>query len=170
MGYGIGVKCKCQDKELMLGVGMGYPSFYEETMEDIRSGKYGAEMRDLVKSGKYIAVDAEEYMYYCDKCGCVEGFTALDLYEPKDAKIVGKRIARRWTAGDKEIEQTVDELGYLPFFTSDDDEYVLLKEYKHACPRCGKVMRKIDEEELFKKTCPTCGERYEEGGDIIMWD
>ena len=32
MGYGIGVKCKCQDRELMLGVGMGYPSFYRETM------------------------------------------------------------------------------------------------------------------------------------------
>ena len=170
MGYGVGVKCKCQNKELMLGVGMMYPSVYKETMDDIRSGKYGVEMRDLVKSGRYITVDAERYMYHCDKCGWVEDFTALDLYEPRDVEKVKKRVANRWSAGDKEINQTVEELGELPYFTSDDDEYVLLKEYKHACPRCGNVMKRIGEEELFRKTCPTCGEKYKEGGDIIMWD
>ena len=169
MGYGIGVKCKCQDKELMLGVGMGYPSFYRETMEDIRSGKYGAEMRDLVKNGKYIAVDAEKYMYYCDKCGCVEDFTALDLYEPKDIKKIEERVVGRWSAAELAQNKTVKELGELPYFNSDDEDFVLLKEYKHVCPKCGKVMRKIDEEKLKEKTCPKCGEKYQMFSGIL-WD
>ena len=169
MGYGIGVKCKCQDKELTLGVGMMYPSAYKETMDAIRAGEHGAEMRDLVRSGKYIAVDAEYFIYYCDKCGCVESMTALDLYEPKDVKKVEERVIGRWSAAEPAQNKTVKELGELPYFTSNDDGYVLLKEYKHVCPECGNVMKKISEEELREKTCPKCGEKYQVFSGIL-WD
>lgn len=170
MGYGINISCKCQDKELLLGAGLGYPMVYQETVDDIKAGKYDSEMKDLMNSSKYVAVDAEKYIYYCEECGCVECMTALDLYEPKDIKKVEERVVGRWSAAEPAQNKTVKELGELPYFNSDDEDFVLLKEYKHVCPKCGKVMRKIDEEELFEKTCPTCGERYEEGGDIIMWD
>ena len=169
MGYGITVHCKCRDKDLMLGVGLGYPMVYAETMDDIRSGKYGEEMKGLVNSGEYIAVDAEYYMYFCEGCGAVESFQALNLYEPKDAEKVGKRVTNRWSAGDAKNTMTVEEMGGLPYFNSNDEDYKLLKEYKHVCPECGKVMKKIDEEELAKKTCPKCGEKYE-AFESILWD
>ena len=169
MGYGINISCKCQDKELLFGAGLGYPMVYQETVEDIRSGKYGSEMRDLMNSSKYVAVDAEKYIYYCDECGCVECMTALDLYGPKDTTKVGERVVGRWSAAEPAQNKTVKELGKLPYFNSDDEDFVLLKEYKHICPECGKVMRKVDEEELKEKTCPKCGEKYQMFSGIL-WD
>lgn len=169
MGYGLNIHCGCRDKELMLGVGLGYPMVYRETVEDIKAGKYGIEMKDLMNSGKYVAVDAENYIYYCDECGCVESMMALDLYEPKDIEKVEKRVVGRWSAAEPAQNKTVKDLGELPYFNSDDEDFALLKEYKHVCPKCGKVMRKINEEELEKKTCPRCGEKYQMFSGIL-WD
>lgn len=169
MGYGLNIHCGCRDKELMLGVGLGYPMVYRETVEDIKAGKYGIGMKDLMNSGKCVAVDAENYMYYCDECGCVESMMALDLYEPKDIKKVEERVVGRWSAAEPVQNKTVKDLGELPYFNSDDEDFALLKEYKHVCPKCGKVMRKINEEELGKKTCPRCGEKYQMFSGIL-WD
>lgn len=169
MGYGLNIHCGCRDKELMLGVGLGYPMVFEETVNDIKFGKYGEEMKGLINSGKYIAVDAEYYMYFCDGCGMIESAQALDLYEPKDVKKIEKRVMGRWSAAEPAQNKTVKELGKLPYFNSDDEDFVLLKEYKHTCPECGKVMRRINEEELESKTCPKCGEKYQMFSGIL-WD
>ena len=154
MGYGIGVKCRCQEKELILGMGRKFLSIYEETMNNIRVGKYGVEMRDLVKNEEYIAVDIEYYAYFCKSCGWVGSLIALDLYKPKDTK---------------KIEQIIEKYGLLCSL-SDNEDYVLLKEYKHMCPKCRKVMKKTKTDELFKKICATCGEKYQDSGLIMYWD
>ena len=173
MGYGLNVSCKCQNKELMLGVGLGFPMVYEETMDDIKSGKYGKEMKDLVNSTELVAVDATSEIYFCEKCGDVECLQPLDLYAPKDAEKIKKRIVGRWSAAEPQHNETIEELGELPYWTPRDDvengDYVLLKEYIHVCPKCGGIMKKITEEELEKKKCPKCKERYEISAGCL-WD
>ena len=121
----------------MLGVGLGYPMVYREIVGDIKAGTYGSDMKGLMDSGKYVAVDAENYIYYCDNCGCVECMTALVLYEPKDIEKIEERVVGRWSAVEPTQNETVKELGELPYFNSDDEDIVLLKEYKHVCPKCG---------------------------------
>ena len=170
MGQGIEIGCKCRRKELMLGVGMMHPMVYQETMNKIRSGKHGSEMQDLVKSRRFIAADVEMYAYWCDGCGWIDSLMALDLYEPKDVEKVRKRVVNRWSAGDEKNKQSVEEAGDLPYFTVPDEDYQLLKEYKHVCPKCGKVMRKIDAADLEKKGCPKCGEKYKVEDSFILWD
>lgn len=169
MGYGINAGCRCKNRELMLGVGMGHSIVYRETMNEIRSGKYGDEMKGLVDSEKYIAVDVENYIYYCEGCGCIECFRALDLYEPKNTEKVGKRIIGRWSAGEEYNTKTVKDNGGLMYFAADDEDYKLMKEYKHVCPECGKVMERVSEEELAKKICPMCGEKYQVFPGML-WD
>lgn len=173
MGYGLNVGCKCRSQELMLGVGLAFPMVYEETMHDIKSGKYGKEMKDLANNIELVTVDAEGEIYFCEKCGNVESLQPLDLYAPKDVNKIKKRVVGRWSASEPQQNKTVEELGGLPYWTPREDvengDYVLLKEYIHVCPECGGIMKKISEEELKKKKCPKCKEQYEifEG---CLWD
>lgn len=174
MGYGINVGCKCRRKELTLGCGFSFPAVYQETMKDIKTGKYGPEMKDLANNTEFVAVDAETEPYFCEKCGNIEALQPLDLYKPKDVKKVKEQVIGRWTAVDSYDGRKIEELGELPYWfhregEDEDDNWMLLKEYKHVCPGCGGVMRKINEDELEGKTCPKCGEQYKvfQG---ILWD
>lgn len=70
MGQGIGFKCSKCGKEYVAcpGVGFLFPEQYKEIQVAAKEGKYGPEWEELVSSGKYVAVDAETYLYICGKC------------------------------------------------------------------------------------------------------
>lgn len=174
MGYATSIHCKCQEKPLWLDVGMGYHAVYQETMKNIKDGKYGPEMKDLVLNKKYVVVDATFQPYYCEKCGYVESTMPLDLYEPRDMKEVETRIINRWCAADPSINKTVGELGEFPYWypNSDKKGFKILKKYVHICPECGELMKKTNIDKLFGTKCPKCGEKYSRVPGIldIHWD
>ena len=178
MGYGVNIHCKCRDQELWLGVGMAFPMVYQETMEDIRSGKYGKEMAKLANETELVTVDAELTPYLCESCGLVEANPCLDLYKPNDIEAARKAVIGNWTAAEPRSNKTVGELGDWPYWTppsNDEDDfgenegnYVLLKEYEHMCPECKKLMKKVtDDFENIK--CPKCGEKYQTFPGVL-WD
>ena len=71
MGDGYDFVCKKCKKEysVMHGIGMMYPTIYQETIEDAKNGKYGSEWQELISSSKYIAINAEREVYICSSCG-----------------------------------------------------------------------------------------------------
>ena len=56
MGDGYDFVCKKCKKEysVMHGIGMMYPTIYQETIEDAKNGKYGSEWQELISSSKYM--------------------------------------------------------------------------------------------------------------------
>jgi len=166
MGSGVVLSCACGTVyEVSLGIGMMFPSVYRETLEAAEKGQYGIEWQQLVSKTKYIAIDAERYLFYCEKCGFWEVQYGLSLYKPKSVeRLVKKQYGIK----------TVEEWGYIPYATISDFEidYVLLKEYKHNCPMCKHPMKKISslsELNHIKIRCKDCGNLLQIK-DYIMWD
>lgn len=178
MGYGVNINCKCGSKELILGVGMAFPMVYQETMKDIKNGKYGKEMAKLANETELVTVDAELTPYLCENCGFIEANQCLDLYKPNDIEAAKKVVIGNWTAAEPRSNKTVGELGDWPYWTppsNDEDDfrenegdYVLLKEYEHMCPKCKKMMKKVTEN-LENIKCPKCGEKYKTFPGVL-WD
>lgn len=164
MGSGFGFKCKkCKKKYYaMPGIGMMYPQVYQEAMEDAQNGKFGAEWKEIISSGKYIAINAEREIYVCASCGHWKSDLNLSLYRPKDENAI-----RTKQFGIKNVE----EWGYVPYVAGRDfqKDYELIRVFVHKCEKCGKRMHKARPEELEKLPCPDCGtENTPEG--LLMWD
>lgn len=174
MGYGILIKCKCRQKELFLGVGMGYPSQYDKAMRDAKSGAYGKEFADLIKNTELAVIDAELAPYVCSHCGYIDSFERLDAYKPCDIAKAKKVQIGRWTVTDSEPPRTVEDLGYIPCWTRTDLEYGtygdfdLIKKFEHFCPKCHKVMTEFGEVEV---KCPKCKQVFESDDSVCaLWD
>lgn len=166
MGSGVVLKCNCGAVyEISLGIGMMFPTVYQETLEAVEKGQYGIEWQQLVSNTKYIAIDAERYLYYCEECGRWEVQYGLSLYKPKSVEMLANK-----EYGIK----TVEEWGHVPYATISDFErdYVLLKEYKHICTKCKHPMKRISslsELNHIELRCEECGDLLQIG-DYIMWD
>lgn len=180
---GFYIKCNCRTFHAMLGYGRAYPSIYHETVEDIRAGKYGKELKRIFEETKFVGVDAEDALYFCPECGFVTSETCLDLYKPKNLELAKNEKVGRWTAVDKYDETTVGELGYWPLWlkwdprngigdpeTGKEGNYKLFYEYEHFCPKCRYLMKKTDDTKLAKMTCPTCKKKYEIEADGNLYD
>lgn len=166
MGSGIGLKCsKCGKKYYAnTGIGFLFPQVYRETLADVKSGKFGEEWKDLASSEELVAVDAEDYLYICGKCGHWVVEKGLSLYAPNDINALMKK-----KYGDK----TVKDRGEVPYAMSDDleDDYHLLKEWIHKCPKCGKSMHVATWDEETSLHCPKCGGAPVDGYiDAVKWD
>ena len=126
MGHGISVICNdCGKKEyLTVGIGFMYPDIFQDTLGEIKQGKYGKEWQVLCNSAEYVAVDAERYFFLCNKCNHWDLSLGMDLYKPNDPEEI-----RSEKYGDK----TVEEWGYMPYWTREQKEnkYTLLKKFKH---------------------------------------
>lgn len=160
MGNCVGVKCKCRNESLYLGSGFSYSDIYEKASRDIKDGLYGEEMKRLMKEVKLATIDANYRAYRCEDCGYIDALVCCDLYKPNNIEV------------DRDIFDLCCE---------NYGDYVLLKECKHFCPSCGKVLTKLDEEKIRKMVCPKCGEKYgnytfllrdgEEAEDLCgVWD
>ena len=152
MGQGVGFVCSKCKKEYGIGAGIGYnfPQVYKETLEDVKSGKYGEEFKKLALREDNVAVDAEIYLYICNKCGAWKTEKGLALYVPKDPE--------------HEAEPYVMGRGL-------NEHYRLLRKYIHLCDKCGGVMHKASYEEERSLRCPYCGGEPEQGNMKRMhWD
>ena len=167
MGKGYFYQCRrCKNQyRVHLGCGMRFPAVYEGLLKDVQSGEYGAEMQLLSQMKEFIAIDANEYLYYCKYCGQWEVSPSMSMYAPNDPESI-----RNMHYGTK----TVGEWGYVPYVMDYDLErsYHLIKVYHHMCPNCRRWMKQIisDEDLLFQKLkCPECG-----SDDVIcetfLWD
>lgn len=148
MGAGYGYFCeKCgKDFPVFLGFGFMYPMVYEELLSDIKSGKYGEEMKTAALSNSDVAVDAERHLYVCS-CGHWENAYGLSLFVPKK----GARIDSPYVTPNKQR-----------------DDFQVLYEYNHQCPECGETMIEADSEN-YDLRCPVCKTMCTRN-DIIWWD
>ena len=166
MGQGVGFKCSKCGKEYGASTGIGFlfPEFYKETLQAVKNGDYGAEFAELANKEKYVAVDAELYLYACKKCKHWEVEPGLSLYAPNDAESLAKK-----QYGIKNVE----EWGEVPYVMSFDlqTDYHILKRYTHKCTKCGGVMHKATNKESSNLPCPDCGGEPTKGFiNIINWD
>ena len=157
MGAGFGFTCKkCGNEyQAFLGSGMMYPSIYEEVMGEIQSGKYGAELQELSNTIPYVAVDAEDAVYYCRNCGIWEVSPNLSLYGPRDMEY---------------IQREIEEFGHspCPWKSTLRAHYRIIRRYYHKCGKCGRRMRQLSSHETSSLPCPKCGEKNE--GSMFRWD
>ena len=165
MGRGSKFRCKNCGYEYFVLVGLGgmFPQAYQDCITDIESGKYGEEWKTLLKSQKYVAVDAEVYLYVCRSCGNWKTDMSLSLYAPNDPdKIPDIQYGIK----------TVKEWGYVPYVTSVDleENYSFMKSYVHKCDKCGKRMHKDFLDNSSHLPCPKCGTKNIKVPGILRWD
>lgn len=148
MGTGYEYFCeKCQkDFPVFLGSGKGYLISYEVLLEDIKSGKYGEEIKTAALSNSNVVIDALRHLYICS-CGYWENDYGLSLYIPKE-------VAR------------IDSL-FVSLYTH-RDIFQILYEYNHQCPECGKQMNEADYQPIDLR-CPECKTLCSYRGEID-WD
>ena len=141
---------------------MLFPRVYRGLLDEIKNGKYGEDFQYLANSVQYAAVNAVKQVYICSHCGRWRTEYVLDLYEPKNTKIISQQ-----KYGDK----TVAELGYVPCFLPwiDRDNYKLLKRFIHKCPDCGKRTHKASKTETDCLPCPKCKSKDITAGEL-NWD
>lgn len=148
MGTGYGYFCEKCGKEFPLfwGIGMGYPNAYKELLEDIKSGKYGEEIKSAALSNSDVAVDAERHLYVCS-CGYWESAEGLSLFAPKDGVLLKRPYV-------------------MPYELK--NHYRNILEYIHKCPECGKQMNEADDQPVDLR-CPVCKTLYSYR-DELDWD
>ena len=169
MGTGSSFVCeKCGCKySVLTGVGFLQPTVYKETVQKIKAGKYGEDIKDIFLKTKYAAVGTEKDLFVC-KCGYWTTDMNMDIYAPIDP--------------DK-----LKELEYGPHIDEDSEEvtfamreglikcFSVVRHWVHKCDRCGKEMKRIRDPENYAKryglNCPKCGTKNKSDHlGRIMWD
>ncbi len=187
-GYIVGCKKCNKDYQLFLGIGMGYHFEYEEVMNQIKSGIFGKRMQEIVNDDEFVAVDAEDKLYVCDKCGDWGVDKSLDLYKPKSRAAVIQNEIDEWSWRDDFLKtisydeeknelRTIDGkivplskvLSRVSFCGGNKENYTRVLEVRHICSRCGEVMREVEEDENVELKCPDCGEVMQKNG-WVNWD
>ena len=85
MGKGFTVSCsECEYCEVFyLGAGFYYPYAYASTMLKARRGKYGKELKKLLKAHPDAAIDPTLVLTSCPKCHALCREENLSAYLPK---------------------------------------------------------------------------------------
>ena len=164
MGSGFELKCSKCKKEygIYLGFGMLYPNLYEETVKDIKDGKFGKEWKQFYEDTENVAVDVENHVFICPNCGFWKQEKGMSLYVPDNEyalKDVKKGLPIFY--GDESI----------PAMFGQKPEYRLVREFEHKCDKCGAKMREASESEMWGLPCPECGASPDpEEISIMDWD
>ena len=156
MGNGFLIRCKkCSyEYRALLGIGMLFPTVYQETVSGIKEGKFGEEYQKFFEEHPDAAVNCEAYMAVCQDCGAFDTVKSLSLFLPK-----------------KNEEKTLT-FGCLTFEDLKAD-YKIAKKYPHKCSSCGGDLKPIDLiDELSKKAvrCPKCKDEMQLTEDLLLWD
>ena len=166
MGNGFSYKCcKCgKEYQGFLGVGMLFPTVYQELIDSIKNGEYGSEWKDLIESEENVAVDAVKHVYCCSKCNAWKVEYGLSLYHPlTDSALEDVRRGFVIVGADSGMPL----LESVKF----SDNYKLIRHYRHKCDNCGSITHKASNKEINNLHCPYCGgERDKEYMNVIMWD
>ncbi len=150
MGMGYTLVCeKCgHSRNLFVGCGMMYGEVLREKTQEAKEGLHGEALKALFETYPNGCIDAMNNIYYCGECRAVECEPGLDFYKPIDPE---KAPADEW-------------------FGPDMDQYELVEEHAHLCPKCRKPMKQVirltDEEPVV---CPECG-GIMRSRHRLMWD
>lgn len=163
MGDGISFHCnKCGHRaDATFGIGFRFPSVYQETVEEIKAGKYGQEWKELFEKTPGAAINAEMEFYACPYCGGFANEPNLTMYAPNEpgiTKVHNERFSIAHPAEGSEYVMLY-ELG---------EKYRRVKAFVHKCPECGKRMHKYRWGEELK--CPECKTGAMEMDGILNWD
>lgn len=151
MGNGSGFKCsKCGETySIHEGIGMLFPDVLADLIGDIRLGKYGDDLKDVIGTDECIVPDAEKHVYCCSECGYWSVEPGVSLY----------RVER----GKNSVNRAMKILR--------GEDCVLIKEYIHRCEKCGGRMHKAKPVEKNNLPCPYCGGARDMNYErVIMWD
>lgn len=151
MGSGKVFKCKACGEEFSAttGVGMMFPTVYEKTVQNIRSGEYGEDWKKFFGEHPDGVVNCEKELLICEECGVPRIEMNLSLYLPKE--------------GAKNIPK-------MPF-GNDFRKFTLYAKYPHKCDKCGGACNVVKSAKIKRVTCPECGGGMEEDiGGAILWD
>ncbi len=163
MGNGIEFTCKkCGHTDsAMFGVGFLFPDVYQNTVSEIKAGKYGSKWKELFEQIPGAAVNAEEELYVCPACGGYASEPNLTIYEPKDpaiSKVHNEVFAIANPASGQEY--------VVPWELAGD--YRRVKVFVHKCPECGKRMHKYRAGDRLR--CPKCRQGWMEETGYLNWD
>lgn len=158
MGTGYQIKCKkCgYTRGFSLGAGFLYPKVYEEKIKEINEGHLGIEYKELLQKHPNAIVDVSTYVFYCPECYKYILDQGNTLYNPKD-------------------NQKKSISAIFSFITDATKNFDVLYQWKHICPRCGKEMLKMDDEDFLlnlKKEmlhCENCGATLDLKDFITGW-
>ena len=143
-----------------LGVGFDFPRVYAETVEKMKSGKLGEEAKRFFDEHPDGAINCEDVIMQCEKCGEYDSREALTMYVPKEGHVHKVpegiwSVAAPFTGQDYVSEWELEE-GFT--------EYA---DYPHKCETCGGNMRIIASDEPI--VCPHCGEEMAKSL-VGFWD
>lgn len=151
MGSGIVLKCKsCGERfSAMTGIGMIFPTIYEETVQTIRSGEYGEDWKKFFEEHPDGVVNCENELLICEECGVPKSEMNLSLYLPKE--------------GAKDLPEHPFGDGFKKF--------TLYAKYPHKCDKCGGACNIVKVSKIKRVTCPKCSGVMERDTDeVILWD
>ena len=131
MGIGYTYKCNCTSPDpILIGIGMDYPLLCTKTWADMSAGKYGENVRRIVKKYPHGGIDCEYMLYVC-VCGHWENDIKKTIYE----------------YGGRDHSGTAQGIAYVFFHKCPDCgkrmRVVPPSRAKLICPKCGEEMTDI---------------------------
>ena len=160
MGEYYGIECpNCSFKfKAAYGSGFLFSKIYENTLAEMKKGAFGERAKIFFQENPNGAIDCEKTLLQCRHCGTLENRKSLDMYIPK-------------TDYKQAEDSTYETRRYLK------QNYILKHSFYHRCCKCGKRMRKINEQNLMKiidkgdLKCPVCKSSLKINfGDCWTWD
>lgn len=167
MGQGYSYECrKCHHPyNVHLGIGMMYPMAYREKYEEVASGAYGEELRDLLETTDNAVFDASDYVFVCDSCNRWVIDIDATLWVPNGPEGTANYTGGRWKDGYMRAKGST-----LCLVSWDLHTYFhVLKRHTHVCKACGQSMHKATGDDLQHLSCPRCGTPNGPWG-FLNWD
>ena len=155
MGTGYTLRCRKCGYEISanLGVGFLFPLAYQETMEAARAGKLGKRYQQFLQEHPDGSLNTEVVFLQCEECGTLKSGQDLSMYIRNPD--VPRREQGRWS-----VAAPFEGEDYVSPMELDRENTYTLYAPGHICRKCGKPMRTITQDELWKikmKSGADCG-------------
>ena len=164
-------ECKCNKCgyafSANLGIGFLFPQTYEDTVNAMKKGTYGAVAKTFFEEHPDGAVDCENVVARCTACGEYGQGPALTMYVPKK-RYKSVPIKRGISAAREQVKaKTVFTKWEL------EEDFAVHQKYDHRCPVCNSSAEIIEDFEdklnLGELKCARCDGTME-GQITLMWD
>lgn len=137
-----------------VGLSYMYPLDYAVVMDGAKKGKYGKELKELLRMYPDAAIDPIEYFFQCQECGEYDCRPLLTAFIPKKG---GKKLPseekRMWSV-------SYPVKAYYVYRDEMEEFYDLYSEYDHRCKKCRGKMNTIhalaDDPWKLELICPHC--------------
>lgn len=172
MGKGNAYRCtKCNYSfTAYIGVGFAFPTVYKETMEAAHKGELGDKIQQFVRTHPEGAINCENSIIRCNRCGDLICGPNLNMYLPKEDYTPASAQQGQWS-----VAKPYEEADYVTPWEL-REHYKLTAKYPHHCEKCGSSAYVISENTLARRitegsiVCPCCENPMFVEGGVIMWD